>query len=71
MKVNFNSPPTITFDGRPSDTILTALKAQGFRWNPRDKTWWRKNWIGVADNFVDWISAQEKNAAVPMIQRLP
>ena len=44
----------ITFPAKPPAEILTALKAQGFRWNPRAKVWWRRRVKGVAD-LIGWI----------------
>ena len=32
---------TIEFDGKPADNVRQALKANGFRWNPKARFWWR------------------------------
>ncbi len=30
----------VRFGERPADDVLAALKAGGYRWNPRDRCWW-------------------------------
>lgn len=47
---------TITFDDKPPENIRAALKAQGFRWEPHRKAWWRHGLI-VAD-FLYWLDTQ-------------
>ena len=44
----------ITFPAKPPAEILAALKAQGFRWNPRVKAWHRRRVVGAAD-LIGWI----------------
>ena len=45
----------ITFDAKPSAPIISALKANGFRWNRR--SWWRGRVTGFAD-FLAWLDKE-------------
>lgn len=40
---------TISFDEKPDERIRHALKANGFRWNPKAGLWWRNRVTGAAD----------------------
>lgn len=44
----------IKFDARPPAEVLSALKANGFRWNPTQKTWWRRQ-VGEYADLLGWI----------------
>jgi len=45
----------IRFSEKPSAKVLSALKANRFRWNPADKCWYRANWVGLPNGFCDYI----------------
>ena len=58
MKIDFRNC-NFSFDTKPPATVLTALKAQGFRWNGISRHWHRyKGWAGLPDGFADWIAKQ-------------
>ena len=44
----------IKFDAKPPAHVLSALKANGFRWSPGAKAWSRRRIVGVAD-FLGWL----------------
>jgi len=44
----------LEFDGKPSEEIRDAMKANRFRWNPVEKHWWRRVYSGVAD-FIAYL----------------
>ena len=52
------------FSAKPPAEVLTALRNQGFRWQPVTKVWRRRNWNGLPDGFANWIIAHAKGAAV-------
>lgn len=39
----------LTFNGKPSDAIRSAMKANGFRWSKDSGKWWRGSVRGAAD----------------------
>ncbi len=44
----------LKFDGKPSEEIRDSMKANRFRWNPREKHWWRNIYSGAAD-FIAYL----------------
>ena len=46
----------ITFDAKPDQTIINALKANGFRWQPVEKFWYKSR--GEWADFVGWLDKQ-------------
>jgi hypothetical protein len=50
FKVSFQGRSiALTFDGKPSADIRSALKANSFRWSPSGGYWWRANAGQYAD----------------------
>ncbi len=47
----------LTFPGKPPENIRAALKARGFRWNAKNRLWWRRGVNGTAD-FLTWLDKQ-------------
>ncbi len=49
----------LTFDGKPSAEIRGILKANGYRWNPAAKQWWKRGIAGAGD----FLTALDKRLA--------
>jgi hypothetical protein len=46
----------IEFDGKPSAEVRQILKANGFRWSPQARYWWRAR--GASWDFVPYLEQQ-------------
>ena len=58
MKIDFRNC-NFSFDNKPPTQVLTALKANGFRWNGGFRHWHRsRGWVGLPTGFADWIASQ-------------
>ena len=44
----------VRFAAKPPAEVLFALKANGYRWNPREKAWWRRR-AGQYADLLAWI----------------
>ena len=44
----------IKFNGKPGESIRSALKANRYRWSPGDGHWWKRSTRGAAD-FLGWL----------------
>lgn len=51
------SAGTIRFNEKPSATILSMLKYQGFRWSSRSKVWYRKR--GHSWDFLQTLDKEQ------------
>jgi hypothetical protein len=65
MKCNFLNQE-VTFDGKPSAAIRSALKARNFRWSPGRGLWWfagRGHAAGLTADFAEWLAKQGRQDA--------
>ncbi len=59
---------TLTFDGKPSADIRTALKANKFRWTPAGGYWWNarpRDFAGLIDHLQRMIDKSEGRRPKP------
>ena len=55
----------VQFDAKPSEAMRTALRCQGFRWNPQSRTWYARRWTAAGIEALEDLDRRERGEPRP------